>query len=91
VRVVPSIPETLHTPLPLLESTLNTTAEPAPPADEVADSVDVPPMAPDPGPVKEMTWLPGPVLIESEPEVKEPEVLVAVRVNVEVPSVVGVP
>jgi hypothetical protein len=84
-------PDTLHTPLPLLESTVKTMGEPPPPADEPATSVGVAPTNPVPGPVKEMTWDPVAVTMESDEVVNVPEPLVAVTVKVEVPAAVGVP
>jgi len=54
LTVAPSIPDTLHTPCPLVGSTVNTTGLPeAPP---VALRVSDPPTAPDAGPVKLIVW-----------------------------------
>ena len=85
-------PDTLQTPLPLLRSTVKTMAEPPLPVDDDdADNVAGVPTAPVPGPVKEMTWEPAAVVMESDEVVNEPEPLVAVTVKVEVPDPVGVP
>jgi len=84
-------PDTLHTPLPLLGSTVKTMGEPPLPADELAARVVVAPTNPVPGPVKEMTWEPSAVVIDSDEVVNEPEPLVAVTVKVAVPAAVGVP
>ena len=86
------VPETVQTPLPLLESTVKTMDDPPLPVDvDDADNVAGVPITPVPGPVKEMTWEPVAVTIESDEVVNEPEPLVAVTVNVDVPTVVGVP
>ena len=85
-------PDTLHTPLPLLRSTVKTMDDPPLPVD-VDDAVNVAgvPTRPVPGPVKEMTWEPVAVTMESDEVVVEPEPLVATTVKVDVPAVVGVP
>ena len=58
------VPETVQTPLPLLGSTVKTTADPAPPADDAPVTVTGAPTRPVPGPVKEMTWVPRAVVTE---------------------------
>jgi hypothetical protein len=85
-------PDTLHTPLPLLESTVKTMDDPPLPVEvDDADNVAGVPITPVPGPVKEMTWDPVAVTMESDEVVVEPEPLVAVTVKVDVLTVVGVP
>jgi hypothetical protein len=85
-------PDTLHTPLPLLESTVKTMDDPPLPVEvDVADNVAGVPITPVPGPVKEMTWEPVAVTMESDEVANVPEPLVAVTVKVEVAAVVGVP
>ena len=85
-------PDTLHTPLPLLGSTVKTMDEPPLPVEvDVADKVAGVPITPVPGPLKEMAWEPVAVAMESDEVVNEPEPLVAVTVKVDVPTVVGVP
>ena len=53
--MLPLVPDTLHTPVPLVESTENTTGLPDPPP--VADKVAGTPTVPVAGAVNEITWV----------------------------------
>ena len=86
------VPETVQTPLPLLESTVKTMDDPPLPVEvDDADKVAGVPSTPVPGPVNEMVWEPVAVTMESDEVANVPEPLVAVTVKVDVLTVVGVP
>ena len=85
------VPETVQTPLPLLESTVKTMDDPAPPADDVPVNVNGEPTRPVPGPLKEMAWEPSAVAIERSVVAKVPLPLLACTMKEDDPAAVGVP